>query len=216
MAGLAFRVWISRVTNSITEEIEAEDGDDNSDDGHEEPRIICDNLQVEAFLKHDSPTYNWGAQAKSEKTQSGFTENHSWDTQGEGDNDVAGKARHEMSKENASMAGPEEACGYSIIFFAQGEYFPTDNARGPKAATLQRLVASTDSQDSVLMVGDAWADLEAAEAAGTLFYPIEPSAEGASWKYLREQILPSYLAGLVPSAALAKRRARFAERLKAL
>lgn len=87
---------------------------------------------------------------------------------------------------------------------------------GSKAAILQRLAASTDSPESVLMVGDAWADLEAADAAGTLFYPIEPGAEAASWKYLREQILPSYLAGLVPSAALAQRRARFAGLLEAL
>lgn len=87
---------------------------------------------------------------------------------------------------------------------------------GSKALILEDLANTTDGPDSVLMVGDAWADLEAAEASGTLFYPIEPGREGASWKYLREQILPTYLAGLVPTAALERRRARFAECLAPL
>jgi phosphoglycolate phosphatase-like HAD superfamily hydrolase len=47
----------------------------------------------------------------------------------------------------------------------------------------------------VLMVGDALGDYKAAQANGTLFYPINPGAEEASWERFCEEGLERFFAG---------------------
>lgn len=52
----------------------------------------------------------------------------------------------------------------------------------------------------VLMVGDAPGDHQAAVANGTLFYPINPGAEDASWKRFHDQAIDRFLAGTYAGA----------------
>ena len=47
----------------------------------------------------------------------------------------------------------------------------------------------------VLMVGDAPGDYKAAKANNTLFYPINPGAEEASWKRLYDEGLDRFFNG---------------------
>jgi phosphoglycolate phosphatase-like HAD superfamily hydrolase len=49
--------------------------------------------------------------------------------------------------------------------------------------------------DKALMIGDALGDLEAARAAGALFYPIAPGVEDESWQRFFEEALPRFFAG---------------------
>jgi phosphoglycolate phosphatase-like HAD superfamily hydrolase len=56
-------------------------------------------------------------------------------------------------------------------------------------------VAGKYTPGKVLMVGDAPGDLEAARANGTLFFPINPGAEEASWQRLYEEGLDRFVAG---------------------
>ena len=59
---------------------------------------------------------------------------------------------------------------------------------------------------AMLMIGDAPGDMEAADEAGALFYPILPGREEESWRDLRERDFPLFLAGALDTAA---RRAEF-------
>ena len=68
--------------------------------------------------------------------------------------------------------------------------------QGSKVEHLQ-LAAGPEryARDHVLMVGDAPGDRKAAEAAGVLFYPINPGHEEASWERLYREALPRFFAG---------------------
>lgn len=54
--------------------------------------------------------------------------------------------------------------------------------------------------DHVLMVGDALGDLKAARGAGTLFFPIIPNAEEASWRRFHDEALARFFAGTYAGA----------------
>jgi phosphoglycolate phosphatase-like HAD superfamily hydrolase len=56
-------------------------------------------------------------------------------------------------------------------------------------------LASRYAQGYALMIGDAPGDYEAAQANGTLFFPINPGAEEASWKRFYEEAVGRFLSG---------------------
>jgi len=56
-------------------------------------------------------------------------------------------------------------------------------------------VASKYPADHSLMIGDAPGDYKAAQANNTLFYPINPGAEEASWKRFFEEAIDRFLGG---------------------
>jgi phosphoglycolate phosphatase-like HAD superfamily hydrolase len=64
-------------------------------------------------------------------------------------------------------------------------------------------------RDHVLMVGDAPGDRKAAEAAGVLFYPINPGQEDASWEQLYREALPRFFNGTYAGAYMTDRIAEF-------
>ncbi len=64
---------------------------------------------------------------------------------------------------------------------------------GTKKETLA--VATRYAQDHVLMIGDAPGDFKAAQANHTLFYPINPGAEDASWQRFFEEGIERFLNG---------------------
>jgi phosphoglycolate phosphatase-like HAD superfamily hydrolase len=49
--------------------------------------------------------------------------------------------------------------------------------------------------DKMLMIGDAPGDMNAAKAAGALFYPVNPGGEEESWDRLRGEALDRFFAG---------------------
>jgi phosphoglycolate phosphatase-like HAD superfamily hydrolase len=73
------------------------------------------------------------------------------------------------------------------------------------------LAAAADRYERhhVLMVGDAPGDLQAAEANGVLFYPIDPGLEDQSWQRFYEEALPRFFAGTYAGAYMAEQVARF-------
>jgi len=56
-------------------------------------------------------------------------------------------------------------------------------------------LASRYAPGRALMIGDAPGDYEAAQANGTLFFPINPGAEEASWRRLYEEGIGRFLSG---------------------
>lgn len=60
---------------------------------------------------------------------------------------------------------------------------------GTKKEHLQLAAVSKYQANHILMVGDALGDLEAAQANGALFYPINPGHEVDSWKRFYEEAL---------------------------
>jgi phosphoglycolate phosphatase-like HAD superfamily hydrolase len=75
---------------------------------------------------------------------------------------------------------------------------------GSKADVLSGLLATAEPEQSILMVGDAWADLGAAKAAKVLFFPIVPMKETASWRLLRDEVLPALQVGWIPCEIIAR------------
>ena len=65
---------------------------------------------------------------------------------------------------------------------------------GAKPAQLAALAEGRPPAD-VLMVGDAFGDLNAARAFGCRFFPILPGREGESWERLTREVFPDFLAG---------------------
>lgn len=65
---------------------------------------------------------------------------------------------------------------------------------GAKAAQLDALTHAYPP-GAVLMVGDAFGDLQAARARGCRFFPILPDHEASSWRTLAHEIYPAFLAG---------------------
>jgi phosphoglycolate phosphatase-like HAD superfamily hydrolase len=67
--------------------------------------------------------------------------------------------------------------------------------------------------DKALMVGDAIGDLEAARAAGALFYPIVPGIEDESWQRFFEEALPRFFAGNYAGDYMGAQLDQFVKRL---
>ena len=65
---------------------------------------------------------------------------------------------------------------------------------GTKAEHLQLAAGKKYTADRVLMIGDALGDLQAARAAGALFFPINPGHEEASWQRLHAEAFDKFLA----------------------
>jgi phosphoglycolate phosphatase-like HAD superfamily hydrolase len=66
---------------------------------------------------------------------------------------------------------------------------------GSKQEILERAMRHGYGPHRVLMIGDAPGDLKAARGAGTLFYPINPGHEEASWDRFRNEMCARFLAG---------------------
>lgn len=77
---------------------------------------------------------------------------------------------------------------------------------GPKREQIARAAAGR----RVLMVGDSPADLDAARAAGALFFPVTPGAEEASWELFYQKTAAAFRDGAYTGDALI---ARFLESL---
>ncbi|MFB0516205.1 MAG: HAD family hydrolase [Candidatus Neomarinimicrobiota bacterium] len=66
---------------------------------------------------------------------------------------------------------------------------------GSKKEHLQLTTRDRYAPGHALMVGDAFGDLRAARAAGSLFYPIVPGKEEESWERFHDDIISVFLAG---------------------
>lgn len=64
---------------------------------------------------------------------------------------------------------------------------------GTKKETLA--VAAKYAEGRALMIGDAPGDLNAAKANGTLFFPVNPGNEDASWKRFHDEAIDRFLNG---------------------
>lgn len=85
--------------------------------------------------------------------------------------------------------------------------FHTQEA-GSKEAILRGLAARPGAGVG-LMVGDSPGDADAAQAAGSLFFPIIPGREEESWRMFRHAVLPSFLTGRYTAADSDDRTATF-------
>ena len=66
---------------------------------------------------------------------------------------------------------------------------------GTKTEHLQFAAGGKYAAGRVLMIGDALGDLQAARAAGALFFPINPGHEDESWQHLLTEAFDKFLAG---------------------
>ena len=66
---------------------------------------------------------------------------------------------------------------------------------GSKIESLGTAMKGRYAPERTVMVGDAPGDLETARAVGSLFFPIIPGDEPASWVELREEALQRVSAG---------------------
>jgi phosphoglycolate phosphatase-like HAD superfamily hydrolase len=66
---------------------------------------------------------------------------------------------------------------------------------GNKTVQLQTALQPPRTRDHSLMIGDAPGDLDAARAAGTLFFPILPGREKESWERFHREALDRFFAG---------------------
>ncbi len=84
---------------------------------------------------------------------------------------------------------------------------------GTKRQHLKMATAGRYALNHVLMIGDAFGDLEAARANGALFFPINPGHEEDSWKLLYEEGIGKFLAGEFAGAYETERLAEFVKLL---
>ncbi len=78
------------------------------------------------------------------------------------------------------------------------EHFPAliaGQELGTKTEHLQLAAGNKYAADRVLMIGDAFGDLHAARAAGTLFFPVNPGHEEESWRRLHDEAFDKFLDG---------------------
>lgn len=80
---------------------------------------------------------------------------------------------------------------------------------GSKREQLALAAVGRYDLEKILMVGDAPGDLEAAEANGVLFYPIDPGFEDESWARFHDEALPRFFAGTYTAHYMAERVDRF-------
>src|SRR5208282_1399249 len=66
---------------------------------------------------------------------------------------------------------------------------------GSKGEHLKLAAAGRYPRESILMIGDAPGDYQAAKTNQVLFFPIVPNTEEASWKELFERGLDRFFAG---------------------
>lgn len=71
---------------------------------------------------------------------------------------------------------------------------------GSKKEILQKTTAAGYAPGHVLMIGDAPGDMQAAQASGALFYPINPGAEDASWERFFNEACDRFLNGTYAGA----------------
>jgi phosphoglycolate phosphatase-like HAD superfamily hydrolase len=84
---------------------------------------------------------------------------------------------------------------------------------GTKKQHLKMATAGKYEPDHVLMIGDAFGDLDAARGIGALFFPINPGDEEESWKRLYREGFQKLMAGEFAGAYEAELLAEFMERL---
>ena len=80
---------------------------------------------------------------------------------------------------------------------------------GSKAEHLAVMTQKYDP-DNILMMGDALGDQKAAETNNTLFYPINPGHEAASWKRFHEEAFDKFLNGQYAGSYQDQRKEEFA------
>lgn len=83
--------------------------------------------------------------------------------------------------------------GYCMVLFSQED--------GTKAACLRHILSMGYGKEDVLMVGDSFPDLGAAEECGVFFYPVLAGREEESWKQFRETYLGIFASGGYAAAA---------------
>lgn len=66
---------------------------------------------------------------------------------------------------------------------------------GSKVEQLSLPTAGRYAPDRIMMIGDAFGDLDAARQLGIRFYPILPDREEASWQHFLQTIYPKFLSG---------------------
>lgn len=66
---------------------------------------------------------------------------------------------------------------------------------GTKKQHLQFAAKGKYPDDHILLIGDAPGDRDSAKGVGVLYYPINPSAEDASWKQFYDEALDRFLNG---------------------
>jgi phosphoglycolate phosphatase-like HAD superfamily hydrolase len=66
---------------------------------------------------------------------------------------------------------------------------------GTKSEKLRIIAKGRYDDNRIMMIGDAWKDLEAAEDNGVLFYPINPGKEKDSWERFYKEALGKFLGG---------------------
>ncbi len=71
---------------------------------------------------------------------------------------------------------------------------------GSKTACIRQMVSCGFEPSKVLMIGDAYGDLKAADAAGVLFFPVLFGKERQSWDELTRTALPKFLDGSYKTA----------------
>jgi phosphoglycolate phosphatase-like HAD superfamily hydrolase len=84
---------------------------------------------------------------------------------------------------------------------------------GSKKEHLAHAAVGRYEPHRILMVGDAPGDLEAAQANGVLFYPIDPGHEDESWQRFFEEGLPRFLAENYAGPYMDAQIARFTQLL---
>jgi phosphoglycolate phosphatase-like HAD superfamily hydrolase len=71
----------------------------------------------------------------------------------------------------------------------------TSQNDGTKQEIIHKLLPKGYKKENVLMIGDAFPDVTAAQANGVYFYPIMVKGEEKSWKDLLHVYLPEFLSG---------------------
>ncbi|MFO0892080.1 MAG: HAD hydrolase-like protein [Isosphaeraceae bacterium] len=84
---------------------------------------------------------------------------------------------------------------------------------GSKKEHLALAAVGKYQPNHILMVGDAPGDMQAAQANGVLFYPIDPGHEDQSWQRFFEEALPRFLAENYAGAYMDAQVARFTQLL---
>ena len=84
---------------------------------------------------------------------------------------------------------------------------------GTKKQHLKMATAGKYAPDHVLMIGDAFGDLDAARENGALFFPINPGHEEESWKRFHDEGIAKFLAGKYAGAYEAELLAEFTKLL---
>jgi phosphoglycolate phosphatase-like HAD superfamily hydrolase len=87
---------------------------------------------------------------------------------------------------------------------------------GTKKQHLKMAAGGKYPPDHVLMMGDAFGDLEAARANNALFFPINPGHEEESWRRFYEEGIEKFLEGRFAGAYEAERMAEFTKLLPAV